>query len=326
MTLKLQNISKRYGDRWILRDVSFEVKSGEIMGLIGENAVGKSTILRLINGDEKVNSGEILFADQPITGKSAAERGFSFPQHGEQSSWKDFFKTEKSDKEDISDGQKQRFLIEKGLQSSNKLVLLDNPFSGMNYELRDETYEMLRRNVSEKNLCVVLATNNMDSAFAVCDRLAILQNGEIAQIDEPRTLYEKPESVAVARSLGRNNLIQAMRVTFNNEPTQEFQTLAGNHRLLTDKTERKSLGAITAPVTLAIRPEHISISFGASFPEDNLIRAKIVDIRYQGATTLLKLDANGLLLESLVLRLVGLNIGDECMVGLPPDRIMVLKA
>lgn len=326
MALKLQNISKRYGDRWILRDVSFEVERGEILGLIGENAVGKSTILRLINGDEKVNSGEVLFEERKITNIPVAERGFSFPQNHEQSSWKDLFRSDKTDKEDISDGQKQRFLIEKAVQTSEKAVLLDNPFSAMNYELRDETYQVLREKVKEKNLAVVLATNNMDSAFAVCDRLAILQNGEIAQIDEPRTLYEKPESIAAARSLGRNNLIPAMRVTFNNEPTQEFQTLAGDHRLLTDKTERKMLGAITAPVTLAIRPEHISISFGASFPEDNLIKAKIVDIRYQGATTLLKLDANGLILESLVLRLVGLNVGDECMVGLPPDRIMVLKS
>jgi ABC-type Fe3+/spermidine/putrescine transport system ATPase subunit len=116
-----------------------------------------------------------------------------------------------------------------------------------------------------------------------------------------------------------------MRITFNNQLTQEFQTLAGDHQLLTDKTEKRLLGAINAPVMLAIRPEHISISFGASFPEDNLLKAEIVGIEYQGATTRLKLNANGLILEALVLRLVGLKIGDECMVGLPPDRILVLK-
>ena len=88
---------------------------------------------------------------------------------------------------------------------------------------------------------------------------------------------------------------------------------------------QSSIGAITAPLTLTIRPEHISISFGASFPEDNLLKAKITDVQYLGATTRLKLDANGLILEAVVLRLVGLNIGDECMVGLPPDRILVLK-
>lgn len=323
MSLKLQNISKQYGDKWILRDVSLEVGSGEIVGLIGENAVGKSTILRLISGDENVNAGSILYDENEITADSAAERGFNFAQDGEQGSWKDIFRSTKG--EDISDGLKKKILIEKTLEGAKKVVLLDNPFSGMNYEMRDEVYELLRKTAREKNLAMIIATNNLDSAFASCDRLAILQNGEIVQIDEPRALYEKPNSVAVARILGRNNLIAAMRITFNNQPTQEFQTLEGDHRLLTDKTEKKGLGAINSPVTLAIRPEHISISFGASFPEDNLIRAKIIDIRYLGATTLLKLDANGLILESLVLRLVGLNVGDECMVGLPPDRFLVLK-
>ncbi len=95
--------------------------------------------------------------------------------------------------------------------------------------------------------------------------------------------------------------------------------------MFTDKNEKDSLELIDQNVTLAIRPEHVSISFGASFPEDNLLKAKITNIIFQGANTLIKLDANGLELEALVLRLVGLNIGDECIVGLPPDRILVLK-
>jgi ABC-type Fe3+/spermidine/putrescine transport system ATPase subunit len=99
----------------------------------------------------------------------------------------------------------------------------------------------------------------------------------------------------------------------------------GEHRLLTDKVDKNLLGTIHQNTTLAIRPEHISISFGASFPEDNLLKAKITSVTFNGATTSIHLDADGLKLEALVLRLVGLNVGDECMVGLPPDRILVLK-
>ncbi len=105
----------------------------------------------------------------------------------------------------------------------------------------------------------------------------------------------------------------------------EFMTLDGEHRLFAGKPEKSALGAINQNISLAIRPEHISISFGASFPEDNLLRATISEIKFQGSTTLLKLDANGLILDALVLRLVGLNVGEVCMVGLPPDRILVLK-
>lgn len=323
MSLKLQNLSKRYADRWILRDVSLEADTGEILGLIGDNAVGKSTVLRLISGEEKPNSGKVVFNGEDLSETPSKNRILSPAANREESSWKSFFKT--GGQEEISDGQKQKMLIERNLESAQDILLIDTPFSGMNYELRDEIYGKLRETVKEKNLTAILATNNLEAAFAVCDKIAILQNGEIVQTGSPREVYEKPDSTAVARALGRINLIPAMRVTFNNQNSQEFQTLTGSHRISTDKSERRQLGAITAPVSLAIRPEHISISFGASFPEDNLLKATIINIRYLGASTLLTLDSDGLILESVVLRLVGLNVGDECMVGLPPDRILVLK-
>ena len=152
-----------------------------------------------------------------------------------------------------------------------------------------------------------------------------MHSGRIIQIGKPREVYENPNSVAVAKTTGRNNLIKARRLTSTKAEMPEFQTLNGEHRLFTDKVDKSNLGAINQNITLAIRPEHISISFGASFPEDNLLKAKITDVKYLGATTLITLDAKGLSLEALVLRLVGLNIGDECVVGLPPDRILVLK-
>jgi len=155
--------------------------------------------------------------------------------------------------------------------------------------------------------------------------VAILHGGEIVQIGTPREVYESPNSAVVARVTGRNNLIEARRITSNKIETPEFQTIKGEHRLYTDKVEKNALGAINQNVTLAIRPKDISISFGASFPEDNLLKAEIKNIIFRGDTTLLVLNANELELEAIVLRVVGLNIGDECMVGLPPDRIRVLK-
>ena len=170
-----------------------------------------------------------------------------------------------------------------------------------------------------------MATNNEEEIFSLCDQVVVLSEGYVAQTGTPYEVYQKPNCVASARALGRCNLIVSRRITFTNDYILEFQTLVGEHQLLLDKVPKSALGAITNNLSLAIRPEHISISFGASFPEDNLLKAQIVGIEYQGATTRLRLDASGLLLEALVLRLVGLNIGDECMVGLPPDRILILK-
>ncbi|HQX57370.1 MAG TPA: TOBE domain-containing protein, partial [Pyrinomonadaceae bacterium] len=99
----------------------------------------------------------------------------------------------------------------------------------------------------------------------------------------------------------------------------------GEHRIFAQPTEKRRIGAINQTVTLAIRPEHISITFGASFPEDNLLKAVVTGIRFLGDTTLIDLDANGLRLSARVFRVVGLNIGEECMIGMPPHRILVLK-
>jgi spermidine/putrescine transport system ATP-binding protein len=138
---------------------------------------------------------------------------------------------------------------------------------------RDAALEDLQTLAREKNLAVVFATNDYEEAFTVCDRICVLHKGQIVQVGTPRELYEKPINAAVGGIMGRNNFIKARRVTFNNEQTQEFQTIEGNHRLLIGKVEKNVLGTITNDVLLAIRPEHISISFGASFPEDNLLRS-----------------------------------------------------
>jgi len=322
MSLKISNLSKKHGDIWILRDVSFEVERGEIFGLLGESAA-KSAVLRLIYGSEKPDSGGIFFDNRDLTESAAKERSFVLLPNAERGFLKNIFKSRNI--KDLSDSKQQELVIECALENKEKVLLLDNPFSAMDLEQRDEIYENLRQAAKEKNLAIVVATNDSEEAFALCNRVGVLHGGEVIQTGTPREIYETPNSLAAARALGRNNLIRAQRASFNNHQTQEFQTIMGEHRLRTDNTDKNLLGAINSPVALAIRPEHISISFGASFPEDNLLKAKIVGVQYLGATTRVSLDANGLPLEALVLRLVGLNVGDECLVGLPPDRILVLK-
>lgn len=315
MTLKINKLSKRYHNKWVLRDISFEAKRGEVFGIIGENAVGKSTLLRLISGIEKPNSGEITFVNRENFTSS-------YLCNNSVKGWKNLF----SKPLPCSESENQQTQFYEELEKQNSVFIVDNCFSNLDQFTKSKIFTKLKSVTIEKNLVTILAANDEEDIFSVCDQVAVLSGGYIAQIGTPREIYEKPDCVASARALGRCNLIVSRRVTFNNQNSLEFQTLTGSHRLLLDKVEKSTLGAITNNVSLAIRPEHISISFGASFPEDNLLKAKIVGIEYLGATTRLQLDAAGLILEALVLRLVGLNIGDECVVGLPPDRISVLKS
>ncbi|MEJ7860231.1 MAG: ABC transporter ATP-binding protein [Pyrinomonadaceae bacterium] len=321
MSLIINNLSKRYNENWIIKDVSLQVFKGEILGIFGAVGEGKSSLIRVIAGIEDSNSGSIVFDSIDLSGKNCQERDFYFPTITNDAFWKSAFQTQKSS--EIADGEGQVLALEDALHQANNVLLLDNQFCFMDRQTRERVCEKLRQTVKEKNLAVIFATNSYAEVFSICDRVAVLHQGEICQTGTPREVYENPTSVSVANITGRNNLIAARPVTSIHIEMPEFQTLNGAHRLFTDKKDLH--GTNDQNVTLAIRPEHVSISFGASFPEDNLLKAKITNIIFQGANTLIKLDANGLELEALVLRLVGLNVGDECMVGLPPDRILVLK-
>ncbi len=323
MSLKVENLSKRYEQNWVLKDVSFDAGEGEILGIFGVTGAGKSTLIRLISGVEPCNGGAISFNSKDVTTLSCDERNFHFPRVTNDSFWKSLFKTEK--KSALADGEGQVLALNEALEKAESVLLLDDSFCYMDRLLRHENYNKLKEKVRQNKLIVLIATNDFDEAMMLCDRVVVIDKGEVLQIGTPDEIYLNPASSRTAYVSGRNNLIVARRITSNKTETPEFQTIKGEHRLFTQKTEKSRFAPINQNNILTIRPEHISISFGASFPEDNLLKAKIADVKFQGATTLLILDAGGLMLEALVLRLVGLTVGEECVVGLPPDRIQVFK-
>ncbi len=323
MTLTVENLSKRYEQNWVLKDVSFEAKEGEILGIFGVTGAGKSTLIRLISGNEGCNGGAIYHKSNDITSLSCDDRNFHFPRLTNESFWQKLFKTEKRSM--LADGEGQVLALNEALEKAESVLLLDDSFCYMDRLLRYENYKKLKDAARQRNLTVIIATNGFDEAMTLCDRVVVLDNGEVLQIGTPAEIYLNPANSRVAYVSGRNNLIEARRLTSNKTEVPEFQTTKGEHRLFTAKTDKSKFAPINQNNILTIRPEHISISFGASFPEDNLLKARITDVRFHGATTLVVLDANGLILEALVLRLVGLNIGEECVVGLPPDRILVFK-
>lgn len=321
MALKVVNLSKRYKDKWILRDVSFEVKEGEIFGIFGVSGSGKTTLLNVLLGSTPLSGGSIRVREIDVTTLSADARRFQSVALGRGSVWQRLM----GKQQHMSATERRLARLEAAITASTSLVVLDDPFCGMDEATVFKAATRLRKAARTRGFAVVYASSDFERVLDLCDRMAVLTGGEVRQTGTPQEIYERPETRQVAAITGRNNLFAARRLTSSKADIPEFHTIDGNHRLFAQRIERGALGALNQNVTLAIRPERISISFGASFPEDNLLKATVERIQFLGPTTLVSLDAGGLKLNALVLRVVGLNVGDECMVGLPPDRIQIFK-
>ncbi len=311
MPLQIEQLSKRYGNNWALRDVDLDAEDGRILGIFGSTASGKTTLLRCIAGIESINGGRIE------TGGAAVHLAHEKKDSGISAI---FGKRQAA----MSAGQAKINDFERSLDSKAMVLLFDDPFVGIDEGVRQKMFVRVRE-AADAGKTVIFASSDFRQVAELCDRMVVLVNGYVRQTGFPQEVYENPDSSDVASIVGRNNLFAARRLTSTNAEMPEFFSIDGEHRLFAQPTENQRIGAINKNVTLAIRPEHISITFGASFPEDNLLKAVVTGIRFFGETTLIDLDAGGLRLSARVFRVVGLNIGEECMIGMPPHRILVLK-
>jgi len=287
MPIRVDNLSKRSGNQWLFRDISFEVADGEVFALFGPNGANKRELLKEVSngklvGDAKASLISRIFRPETVAGMILFDRS--------------------------------------RLGEASGPIFLDTPFDRLDSKGRTD----LARSLRDNGKAVLFSTASFDDVLLAADRAAVLANGYVQQTGGPQELYQEPANRLVASITGRCNLIEARRLTSSKSELPEFQTISGEHRLFTQKVELKSLGAINKNAWLAIRPEQVVLSFGASFPEDNLLKGTISAIQFFGNATYVTLDCSGIELEAMVTRLIGLNIGDECMVGLPPDRIRVL--
>jgi iron(III) transport system ATP-binding protein len=353
--LSLKNLSRRFDKTQAVADVSLEVERGEFFGLLGPSGCGKTTTLRMIAGLEKPDSGSIDFEGRDITNLPAEHRGFGmvfqnyalFPhlnvfenvafglraRHKPKPEIRERVKGaldlvqlpgyERRRVDELSGGQQQRVAIARAIAIEPALLLFDEPLSNLDVTLREETRGELRELVARLGLTAVYVTHDQEEAFALCDRISVMAGGHILQTGRPRDLYERPAQLSVGRFLGRNNLIRVMRLSSSKSDLGEFKTLEGDHTILIPVAD-KNLVPLNQPCILAIRPEHILIK-GSNDKFENALPATVSEINFAGATSSIKLDANGLILEALTLDAEGIAVGDERTVVLPPDRISLLK-
>ena len=237
--LSCENLELELEKKKILKDISLEVRSGEILALLGESGCGKSSLLKAMLGLYPLAKGKIFFQGKEIQNLPSHKRGISvvfqdlrlFPHLnvGENVGFSlELQKVPKVERkqrveellklvqlegyserriDSLSGGQMQRVAIARALAMNEKLLFLDEPFSALDPNLRREMGDFLLELQRKENLTVVLVTHDQEEALRLAHRIALMKDGEILQVDEGEKLYYAPVNEYVARFMGKGNSV-----------------------------------------------------------------------------------------------------------------------
>lgn len=238
MLLEIRNLSLSYGDQAVLQGLNFEAHQGELTAVLGASGAGKSTLLRLIAGFEAPTSGDI-FIDSKLVSSSkdvlAPEKrgvgivpqdsalfshltvsqniGFGLPKGSdarvrellELVGLADYGNRKPAS---LSGGQAQRVALARALAPRPKLILLDEPFSALDAELRGRLREDVRAVLRAENASAILVTHDQEEALSLADRVAVMRDGRVIQSGTPTEIYNAPVDLGIATFLGDSILVQ----------------------------------------------------------------------------------------------------------------------
>ncbi len=235
MTLELRQVGRNINKQWIVENLTLSVADDECLALVGPSGCGKSTTLRLIAGLDPVSAGSIHISGRDITSLSPAERsvGMVFQSYALLPHLTVFENLElglrirgvskrartakirqilelvqlwnraNNRPAELSGGQRQRVALARALLREPEVYLLDEPMSNLDAQLREDIRPELRRLVLEQRKPTIYVTHDQHEAMAMAQRIAVLHEGRIEQVDTPYNLYHNPCSLFVARFIGR---------------------------------------------------------------------------------------------------------------------------
>jgi ABC-type Fe3+/spermidine/putrescine transport system ATPase subunit len=240
MNVTLRHLRKAFGaGRPVVDDVSFEIATGEIFGLVGPSGCGKTTLLRMLAGFVRPDAGDILFGERRVNDLPPQERNAAmvFQQYAiwphltvfdniaygprarrlapgavEERVRRALAITRLDDlatrkPAQLSGGQQQRVALARALAVDPDLVLFDEPLSSLDARLRLELRDELRRIQRETRLTCLYVTHDQEEALALSDRLGVMNGGRLEQVGKPEDIYRRPTSEFVARFMGEINLL-----------------------------------------------------------------------------------------------------------------------
>lgn len=343
--LRVENIYKDYDGKPLLKGISFEVRQGELVCLLGSSGSGKSTMLRVIAGLEQPKSGQVFWNDENFTHKPAHERGFGlmfqdyalFPHRsvaenvafGLRMAGRSKDEIEKLVRQaltsirmqdfanrpvtELSGGEQQRVALARALAPEPRLLMLDEPLGALDHNLRTDLLTDLRRRLHASQKPVIYVTHDQEEAFALADRLLLLHDGHIVQQGPPEEVFRRPATAWVAAFLGLGNLIAGTITS-----PASAQTALGRFKLKSDPDRQVGSDCI-----LLLRPEDGLMGEPATRQAQSL-RGIVHDCVFQG-----KSFRVGVMLDQTHLQVQSpqaVAIGESITIAWPENTIQCLPA
>ena len=312
----LDGIAKKFGQFIALRNVALSVDPGEFVCFLGPSGCGKTTLLRIIAGLERQNTGVVMMAGRDVSGLPPKLRNYGivfqsyalFPNLSVARNigyWLETRKTAKGEMNrridellelvgltnhkhkypaQLSGGEQQRVALARALAPSPALLLLDEPLSALDARVRQSLRHEIRELQRRLGVTTIMVTHDQEEALAMADRIVVMNHGVVEQVGSPVEVYTRPRSPFVARFVGQMNFIPATaceRAGWARVPGgAEIRHLSG---------EPVAAGV---PLSLAIRPEEILIGPAARDSENRLV-TRIRGVQFLGAFTRLSLVLPG---------------------------------
>jgi ABC-type Fe3+/spermidine/putrescine transport system ATPase subunit len=327
----------------VLRNVSLEIAEGEFLTVLGESGSGKTTLLRIIAGFETASSGELWIGPERLDPQPPYRRRVNtvfqsyalFPhltveenvayglrvakrpdaeitqRVGEALDKVKMTAYAKSKPSKISGGQQQRVALARALVNRPRFLLLDEPLSALDANLRRQMQEELKSLQREVGIAFVFVTHDQEEAMVMSDRIALLRSGELEQVATPREIYSRPATAYVAQFIGHTNLLKG-----------EVQ---GGLVRCASLTWPAALP--DGPAVFSLRPEHVRLA-GTGASSSHMVRARgrVLHQAFHGATELIRVECpDGLIL--VVRTASGTGLQNEVELEFSPyDAVLVRES
>ena len=312
--IEFQDVHKYYGDYHALRGITATIREGEFFSLLGPSGCGKTTLLRTIAGFEGISSGAVLIDGNSMENVPANKRptnmvfqsyaifphltvaqnvGFGLRRDPRSKAEKDKLVEESLEMvglkgygaraaHALSGGQRQRVALARALILKPKVLLLDEPLSALDKKIREQMQVELIKLQREVGITFVLVTHDQEEALVMSDRIAVMFEGEIAQLADPETLYRRPNSRRVADFIGVMNFLPA---TVLGEANGHIQLdVPGLGQL--DVTEEQASGSPNGgEAAVGFRPETLTLLYDGQTPLDREAPGTIDEVVYYGDMT-----------------------------------------